>query len=234
MTRRHSHPCGVRDVARDVSVTAIIPVHNGARFISRALASIDSQDRAVDHIVLVDDGSSDELERVLGELNFTGTYVRQARQGQGAALNRGLTACSTSHVAFLDHDDEWVHDKTAWQVAHVREANVPGVFGSVTNVYDGPGITVREDDMGPARVLGASLVSMSVFEKAGLFPVDRRIHEVIDWWSRASAVCEIEGWDRPALRRHIHGGNQTLLPEHRGRSDLIARVREHRRRHTHG
>lgn len=221
-------------MASDITVTAIIAVHNGAGLISRALASIDSQAHAIDHIVLVDDGSSDDLEIVLGAINFSGTYVRQARQGQGAALNVGLTTCSTSHVAFLDHDDEWVHDKTAWQVVHVRNAAVPAVFGSVTNVYDGPGTRAREDDMGPARVLGASLISMSVFEKAGLFPTDGRIHEVIDWWSRASAVCEIEGRDKPALRRHVHGGNQTLQPEHRSRSDLITRVRDHRRRHSHG
>lgn len=220
-------------MATQISVSVVIPVRNGAALIARALESIATQTLSVDNVVVVDDGSTDGLERVLNAVGYAGMYIRQEQQGQGAALNRGIAACRTSHIAFLDHDDEWVSDKNEWQVAYLREANCDAVFGSVTNVFTSPEGDVREVAMGPARVLGASLVRASVFQEVAPFVSDHRIHEVIDWWSRASVECHVEGVNAPALRRHVHGANQTLKAEHRKRSDLLSRVRDHHRRLAH-
>ena len=70
----------------------------------------------------------------------------------------------------------------------------------------------------------------SVFERIGLFATDECIHEIIDWWSRAGDLLVTGVIDKPALRRHIHGDNQTLRPEHQKKADLLSRLRAHRKR----
>ena len=213
-------------------MTVVMPVFNGARDIGRALRSIADQSLPVQDIIVVDDGSTDDLSGALREAAFEGTLIRQPNRGQGAATNAGIRRATTSHVLFLDHDDEWAAGRLAWQVPAMQSAAADVVIGSVCNVrLDADGRCI-EHDMGPARVMGAGLFTLAAFEAVGLLPEDGRIHEVFDWWSRAAGVIEVS-WDaRPALRRHIHGDNMTMQAGNSDRSDLMARIRDHRRRNT--
>lgn len=227
---RRWRQCGMTPLP-EITTTVVIPVFNGADTIGRALNSISEQSRGVEDIVVVDDGSTDALLEALRSAGFAGRLIRQANSGQGAATNRGIEACDTTHVSFLDHDDEWVPGRHAWQMAVLSQPDPDIVIGGVTNVVTEDGGIVREIDMGPARVLGAGLFPRDVFDRVGLLPEDARIHEIFDWWSRADGVVSVHMDPQPALRRHIHGGNMTLQPEHRDRADLIIRLREHLHRH---
>lgn len=89
-------------------VTVIIPVYR-ATFLDEALASVMSQHRPPEEIIVIDDGSPDQaaiawaLARSPGRI----TAIRQANGGAGAARNAGLAAARTEWVAFLDADDGW-------------------------------------------------------------------------------------------------------------------------------
>jgi glycosyltransferase involved in cell wall biosynthesis len=83
-------------------ISIIIPAHNGTEFLASALASIHAQQFPDQDIVLVDDGSSEELrppEYV--------RYFRQHQQGPAAARNRGIRESRGGFLAFLDIDDLW-------------------------------------------------------------------------------------------------------------------------------
>lgn len=236
-TRAPVADCRMDDLGRHVTTTAILPVHNGTGEIRRALRSIDAQTQAVDDIIVVDDGSSDDLRTELIACGFQGTLIRQRQSGQGAATNRGIRAAGTTHVLFLDHDDEWVHDRVARQTASIVSTGADAVIGGVVNVFhepQGDEHATREVTMGAARVLGAGLFTRDVFEQVGLLPEDHRIHEIFEWWSRATGAIRLAVSDEPVLRRHVHGGNLTGRAEHRGRGDLLFRVRAHVRRERVG
>jgi glycosyltransferase involved in cell wall biosynthesis len=83
-----------------ISIT--IPAHNGAEFLDSALASIDAQQFADREVLLVDDGSSDELKPPASV-----RYFRQPRRGPSAARNRGIRESRGEFLAFLDIDDMW-------------------------------------------------------------------------------------------------------------------------------
>jgi glycosyltransferase involved in cell wall biosynthesis len=83
-----------------ISIT--IPAYNGAEFLDSALASIDAQDFVDREILLVDDGSTDELRPP----PFI-RYFRQPRGGPSAARNRGIQESRGDFLAFLDIDDMW-------------------------------------------------------------------------------------------------------------------------------
>jgi len=50
----------VSDRNSDVSIVAIIPLYNGARWIEQSIASVVSQTLQPDEFIVIDDGSSDE------------------------------------------------------------------------------------------------------------------------------------------------------------------------------
>jgi hypothetical protein len=84
-----------------------MPFFNHGVFVGDAVESVRKQSRAVDQIVIVDDGSTDphslaELDALAG----TGvTVVRQSNQGPGAARNLGVRHTDGDAVFFLDSDD---------------------------------------------------------------------------------------------------------------------------------
>jgi glycosyltransferase involved in cell wall biosynthesis len=83
-----------------ISIT--IPAYNGAEFLESALASIEAQQFADREVLLVDDGSVEEL-RPPGFVR----YFRQPRRGPSAARNRGIRESRGEFLAFLDIDDLW-------------------------------------------------------------------------------------------------------------------------------
>jgi glycosyltransferase involved in cell wall biosynthesis len=83
-------------------ISVIIPAYNGAEYLNSALASIAAQQFADKEVLLVDDGSLDELKPPA----FV-RYFRQQHQGPAAAYNRGIRESRGEIIAFLDIDDMW-------------------------------------------------------------------------------------------------------------------------------
>jgi glycosyltransferase involved in cell wall biosynthesis len=103
------------------SVTVIIPVFNRAHVVERAIASALAQDVPAGewsiHVIVVDDGSSDDLGEVLRRFGAGVTCIRHDRnKGAAAARNTGIAAADGEFVAFLDSDDTWLPRKLAAQI----------------------------------------------------------------------------------------------------------------------
>lgn len=97
--------------SEDPTVAVIIPAHNYAQIIGRAVESAMGQtcDSLTD-IVVVDDGSQDggATEIVVSEyakMDDRVRYIRQENQGVAAARNNGIAAVGTKYVCCLDADD---------------------------------------------------------------------------------------------------------------------------------
>ena len=104
-------------MAPAIEVSAIIPTYNRRELVVRAIDSVLSQTRSVDEIVVVDDGSTDGTEAHLRQrYGDRIRYVWQANAGVSAARNHGMSIAQGRYFALLDSDDEWLPEKTAWQV----------------------------------------------------------------------------------------------------------------------
>ena len=117
-------------------VAAIIPSYNVAAYLPQAIESVRAQTRAVDEIIVVDDGSSDgsvEVARRLGA-----TCIRTpVNGGPGAARNLGLRATDADVVAFLDADDFWEPGHLAATTALLeRHPRAALAFGGVRKFND--------------------------------------------------------------------------------------------------
>jgi glycosyltransferase involved in cell wall biosynthesis len=98
------------------TVSAVIPVHNGAAYVAEAIRSVLSQTRPPIECLVIDDGSTDATAEVVRGFGDEVAYVRHEREGVSAARNRGAGLARGRLIGFLDHDDEWLPDKLQRQV----------------------------------------------------------------------------------------------------------------------
>ena len=100
-------------------VSVILPVHNRADVLPRAIESVLGQELREFELVVIDDGSSDGSAAV-AEL-FGDERIRLIRldrnRGGNVARNEGIRAARAPLIAFLDSDDRYFPDKLAWTAA---------------------------------------------------------------------------------------------------------------------
>lgn len=90
-------------------VSVVIPCFNQARYLRRAIASVQAQTWPAIESIVVDDGSTDETSAVAYAAGVT-TVVRHHNRGLSGARNAGLAAAHGEYVLFLDADDELLPD----------------------------------------------------------------------------------------------------------------------------
>ena len=101
----------------------IIPTHNRADVLGRAIASVLGQTLADFELFVVDDGSTDATPRVLAEFDDPRlTGMHQENKGVSSARNRGIAASGGRLIALLDSDDHWMPDKLEKQVRFMAES----------------------------------------------------------------------------------------------------------------
>lgn len=89
--------------------TAIITAYNAERYVSRAIESALNQSLDPVHVIVVDDGSSDNTSEVARSYGDSVELI-QLEENSGPAVGRttGLMNCKTEFMAFLDSDDYWM------------------------------------------------------------------------------------------------------------------------------
>lgn len=94
-------------------VSVIIPCFNHAAVIGKTLASLFAQTYPDVEVVVVDDGSTDDLDRALAPHRGKFRLVRQENRGGPVARNRGFRESSGDLVLFSDADIVWRPDALA-------------------------------------------------------------------------------------------------------------------------
>ncbi len=205
---------------RQPLVSVVIPVFNGARFLSEAVASILAQDYPALEIIVVDDGSTDEIEAAVAALPIDVRFIRQFNAGPSVARNTGIHAASGEYVAFLDVDDLWPLGNLAGMVAHMERT--PGVevlhgraqLARITAEEPSGYRFIGDPNESFGSYVGAGLFRAAVFRTNGLFDPSLRFGEDADWFNRArEGGAVLERLEQITLIVRRHEANMT-----RGRS----------------
>ena len=106
--------------------SVVIPVYNSSGSIRRAIDSILIQSYKAHEIIVVDDGSDDNVESViLGYNSKIVTYHYQENKGVSSARNKGVDLATGDWICFLDADDWYYKDRL---LLHVQLINkYPGL-----------------------------------------------------------------------------------------------------------
>ena len=90
-------------------ISVVVPNYNHAEYLPRSLRALLRQTPALDEIIVVDDGSTDESASIVEKLARQHPSIRLLRhphnRGAPAALNTGLAAATGELIAFAAADD---------------------------------------------------------------------------------------------------------------------------------
>ncbi len=206
------------EVQQNPLISVIIPVYNRAHEIGRALESVRAQGYPNLEIIIVDDGSNDDLKGALAhfrDLPIT-LLCHQTRQGAGAARNTGLKASRGDYIALLDSDDEWLPGKLDRQLAFLRSRNgeIRLLCSGYILTWDETGrqetrspqscTTYRRLLMGCDLSPGSTLFAeRRVFNECGLFDEALERLEDWDWLLRYLKTGRVDVISEPMVRIHL-------------------------------
>jgi len=111
--------------APESTVTVVLPTHNRATLLARAIRSVLDQTHSGWELVIVNDASSDSTESVVR--SFPDPRIRYVwnheSAGPSRARNIGIRAAGPSRfLAFIDDDDEWLPRKLELQIEVFRKS----------------------------------------------------------------------------------------------------------------
>ena len=120
------------------SYSVVIPAYNAAATIGQSVQSILEQTIRPQEIIVVDDGSTDNIAAAIAGMRTEITLIRQDNRGPGAATTAGFRHVGTPFVATLDADDLWLPRKIEIQAALFgADPSVAGVFSLARLFADG-------------------------------------------------------------------------------------------------
>lgn len=116
-------------MTKQIEVSVIIPVHNGADYLSDTMHCIVEQTFKEMEIIVVDDGSTDHTAQIIKEFQEKDQRIRyfyQEKSNAGVARNYGLEQAKGKYLLFLDGDDLFeknlvadLHDKITTDNAEI-------------------------------------------------------------------------------------------------------------------
>ncbi|MEI9426947.1 glycosyltransferase family 2 protein [Mesorhizobium sp. Cs1299R1N3] len=187
----------------------VIPAFNASGTIAETLRSVAAQTVRPELVVIVDDGSTDDLAAAIGGTDLPLQLLRQANAGPGSATTRGIAALSAPFIATLDADDLWLPTKIERQLAYLR--GLPGTSGVFCHLRtfrnDRP--DAPEDATVPGWSRTTMLIRREVAESVGpvVDPPGGR-GEMIDWIARArEAGLALDMMEEVLALRRIRPGS---------------------------
>ncbi|WP_436906601.1 glycosyltransferase [Halosimplex marinum] len=200
------------------TVSVVLPTYDRCETIGRAVRSVLEQTVEDLELIVVDGGSTDGTERVVGEIDDDRLrFVREPDDGPSEARNRGIDLASGAYIAFQDSDDVWEPSKLEKQLDRFEAggADVGVVYTAFRReLRDGTEQYVpRTDEVGRTsgdihrQLLEMNLVTASTalvrrecFRELGGF--DETLPSMEDWelWIRLSEEYEFAFVDEPLVR----------------------------------
>ncbi|MDF9897417.1 UNVERIFIED_ORG: hypothetical protein OKW16_001284 [Pseudomonas reinekei] len=204
---------------------------NGADSIEQTLASLTGQTRLPDHVIVIDDGSSDDGPQRVKDFAapFRLTLLQQANEGPASARNHGLRHTEETLVAFLDADDQWHPHKLEKQLALyddlLRQGRPVGLIDCNVMIDYSDGTRLVEDrykngmhfhDFIHCNIVNgvsAVLIRRDLLTQLGGFETSLRYSEDRMMWARIAEHREIHTVPQILVRRTVNDGNVTAQPK---------------------
>jgi len=188
-----------------MKISVIIPVYNNAHCVSTAVQSAVNQVDVEKEIIVIDDGSEDNVEDIIKSQFPDVLFLKQDNRGPAAARNSGIKASTGEYLAFLDADDFW-ESSFLKESSDFLDKHGDCVAVSVGSrfIYTNKPVVVRPKALDENKIpkeafqiddffkfwyehdhifTGTCLIRLSAIKKVGLMREDLRISEDLEYWA---------------------------------------------------
>jgi glycosyltransferase involved in cell wall biosynthesis len=182
------------------TVSCVVPVYNGERYLAEALRSILAQTHPVAEVIVVDNDSTDDSAAIARGFGEPVRVVHQENRGPAGGRNRGVLESGGELITFLDADDLFHPEKLARQIARFAARPDLEVSLSVIENFWEPDLLAerqRYEQLGrpirTTRQFGNVLARRSVFDRVGMLDETRVYGGHMEWFARVSEAGVVVG-----------------------------------------
>ncbi|TAL19687.1 glycosyltransferase family 2 protein [Patescibacteria group bacterium] len=162
-----------------MTISIIIPAHNASRTIVKTIKSILAQSKLPEEIIVVDDGSADNLQSYLSLIRANVRLERIAHAGAAAARNAGARQAKGDALFFCDADIELF--PTALQKLEKALADNPNAVFAYS-AFEWGGRIFGNRDFDPEEVRRNNYIStMSLISRSAFPGFDETLPRFQDW-----------------------------------------------------
>jgi len=208
-----------------MKISVIVPTFNRSHMVIETIDSILKQTFKDFELIVVDNYSSDNTEKVIKGYNDGRIRYFKHENGGIIAVNRnyGIGQARGEYIAFCDDDDLWLPEKLKKQMLEFEKDSQIGLVCTNGIIFDKTGdlgerFKTRLTDSNftfasliwvNSVICSSVLVKKSVIDDVGLMDESPEIFTAEDYelWLRVAQKYRIKYVDLPLMRRRIHPGN---------------------------
>ncbi|MDR6301796.1 glycosyltransferase family 2 protein [Mesonia maritima] len=205
-----------------VSVSVIIPFYSNVIWLKQAVQSVLCQTYKSFEIILVNDGSKEDLKLFIEEYGSKVNYFKTVNRGPGHARNYGINKASGEYIAFLDSDDIWLPNKLESQIDFMESNDLEWTHSSYSIFNDKNYKTIKEvrvagfeGDIFIKRHISSPIATPCVIIKSSVFIENKsfRFSENLRFgqdsylWGMISDKYPLGALDEVLVKVRIRGSN---------------------------
>jgi GT2 family glycosyltransferase len=221
-------------------VTIVLPTYNGVKYLRQSIESCLSQTFETIELIIVDDGSSDDVQGIVTEFDDRRLkYLRHDRnRGLSAALNTGFTSSTGEYLTWTSDDNYFADDAIERMVAFLQTyPEVDFVYASSVAIVEDarpdvpdvlrprpPQILPSSNGVGPCF-----LYKRRVYEIVGDYDTGCFLAEDYDYWMRVARTFRMQRLLRPLYYYRFHADSLTGKHGQQAVAERAERVRQRNR-----
>lgn len=165
-------------------ISIIIPAFNAAKTIRKTISSALNQHNNLfrTEVIIVNDGSTDETQRILEEYTNTCYIIQQLNLGASAARQVGFEISKGDFIQYLDSDDLLVPGKIAKQLNALITSNADIAYGDFEKfIEENEKIIIKESVKGEIKGEPVIEIFTNFWRPPAATLYSRKIANKIDW-----------------------------------------------------
>lgn len=207
-------------------VSIIIPVYNGENYLKEAIESALAQTYKNIEIIVVNDGSADNTEKIAQSYGKKIRYYKKENGGVSTALNLGLSKMKGEYFSWLSHDDLYEPEKIETQIKYLIDNKCIGknvivysnyivIDENSTILYEKTLDTVELNKKPEYSLLRSAingitlLIPKKAFDECGNFDVALRCTQDYDLWLKMMAKYKFIHIPYAIAKSRVHQGQDT-------------------------
>ena len=227
-----------------VKISVVIPFYNGREWLKEALISVLSQTYTSLEIIVVNDGSDEDISELTTLFSKEVNFIKVTNGGAASARNIGISMASGTYVAFLDSDDVWVSTKIEDQLHFMLKNGLVWSHTDYTRFIDGTTKEVYVSAAISGKIFPKCLVSNPIatpcvmIKRAVLisdnllFEVGNKVGEDNILWEKLGEQYELGHLPSALTNVRMHSKNAAFMAhvQLKWRGEAVVRVQL--KRHT--
>lgn len=201
-------------------VSAIIPFYNGAEWLCESVQSVLDQSYKNIEIIVVNDGSPENVDYFLNKYSDKIIYHYQENLGPAAARNKAMELATGDIFAFLDSDDLWLPQKVELQLKLMEKTGAmwshhgfkyfwPSGKEKIVNNHEDYGNIYGKIDFSIGIGTLCVMINRKIFEEHPdfIFPIEMRKAQDIWVWKHIAEFYPIALLDEVLGKVRMRGTN---------------------------